>query len=219
MKKLLALLCLLLVFPAHAQVLQSGNVTPGHAAMWTAPSVIQDAGPATAGNLTELGITKNGGLPLCINTAAITGAYEEFCFTVNSSTGAFFTLQNFGGAAAMPLSATINGVTTVLFNSAGQFVAGGGGGGTPGGTNGQQQYNNAGSFGGFTMSGDMTVNTSTGLASLASTAVVPGSYTNTNITVDQMDDRTRHSSLPGPFVPSVKRNEYTRVVVTRIRAF
>ena len=38
----------------------------------------------------------------------------------------------------------------------------GGGGGTPGGTSGQVQYNNSGSFGGFTVSGDGTLNTSTG---------------------------------------------------------
>lgn len=37
-----------------------------------------------------------------------------------------------------------------------------GGGGTPGGTNGQVQFNNAGAFGGFTVSGDGTLNTSTG---------------------------------------------------------
>jgi hypothetical protein len=36
----------------------------------------------------------------------------------------------------------------------------GGGVGTPGGTNGQIQYNNAGSFGGFTPSGDCTITTS-----------------------------------------------------------
>ena len=38
-----------------------------------------------------------------------------------------------------------------------------GGGGSPGGTSGQVQYNSAGSFGGFTMSGDATLVTSTGV--------------------------------------------------------
>lgn len=38
----------------------------------------------------------------------------------------------------------------------------GGSGGTPGGTSGQIQYNNAGAFGGFTASGDVTVNSGTG---------------------------------------------------------
>lgn len=38
--------------------------------------------------------------------------------------------------------------------------------GAAGGTNGQIQYNNAGALGGFTMSGDMTVSTATGVATL-----------------------------------------------------
>jgi hypothetical protein len=40
---------------------------------------------------------------------------------------------------------------------------------TPGGTNGQIEYNNSGVFGGFTMSGDCTINTSTGVITCAKT--------------------------------------------------
>lgn len=40
-------------------------------------------------------------------------------------------------------------------------------GGTPGGTNGQIQFDNAGSFGGFTASGDATINTSTGAVTVS----------------------------------------------------
>lgn len=47
--------------------------------------------------------------------------------------------------------------------------SGGGGGGTPGGTSGQVQYNNAGSFGGFTVSGDGTLNTATGAITITKT--------------------------------------------------
>ena len=42
-------------------------------------------------------------------------------------------------------------------------VPAGGGGGSPGGTSGQIQYNNGGAFGGFTVSGDGTINTGTGV--------------------------------------------------------
>lgn len=42
------------------------------------------------------------------------------------------------------------------------ILSSGGGGGTPGGTPGQVQFNNAGAFGGFTVSGDGTLNTATG---------------------------------------------------------
>ena len=47
--------------------------------------------------------------------------------------------------------------------------SGGGGGGTPGGTSGQVQYNNAGSFAGFTMGGDCTLVTSTGVVTCTKT--------------------------------------------------
>jgi hypothetical protein len=58
------------------------------------------------------------------------------------------------------------------------------GSGSPGGTNAQIQFNNAGSFGGFTTSGDFTINTTTGVGTLANTTVTPGAYTNANVTVD-----------------------------------
>lgn len=47
----------------------------------------------------------------------------------------------------------------------------GGGGGTPGGTANQVQYNAAGSFGGFTMSGDVTLVVATGAVTIAAGAV------------------------------------------------
>ena len=43
--------------------------------------------------------------------------------------------------------------------------------GTPGGSSGQLQYNNAGAFGGFTASGDATINSATGAVTLAANAV------------------------------------------------
>src|SRR5271167_2641582 len=43
--------------------------------------------------------------------------------------------------------------------------------GVPGGSPGQIQYNNSGAFGGFTMSGDVTVNTGTGAATIQPNAV------------------------------------------------
>jgi hypothetical protein len=47
------------------------------------------------------------------------------------------------------------------------------GGGTPGGTTGQQQYNNGGTFGGFTQTGDCTTATSTGVTTCPKTGGVP----------------------------------------------
>lgn len=49
---------------------------------------------------------------------------------------------------------------------------GGGGSGSPGGANGTIQYNNAGAFGGFTLGGDGTLVTSTGVLTVTKTAGV-----------------------------------------------
>jgi len=48
--------------------------------------------------------------------------------------------------------------------------------GAPGGTSGQFQYNNGGAFGGFTMSGDATTNTTTGAFTLATVNTNVGSF-------------------------------------------
>lgn len=66
---------------------------------------------------------------------------------------------------------TMNYIIKVTSDSSG---GGGGGSTSPGGSSGQIQYNNAGSFGGFTVSGDMTVVTSTGVATIANNAVTNG---------------------------------------------
>ena len=65
-----------------------------------------------------------------------------------------------------------------------QLASSGGGSTPPGGTNGQFQINSAGSFGGVTISGALTINSS-GVATLANSGVTAGSYTSANITVDQ----------------------------------
>jgi hypothetical protein len=94
-------------------VQQSGSVTPGHAAQWITSGVVKDAGPATAGNLTELGITRNGGLPLCISTSlgAITGApYQQMCLSVSSGGAGRIDLNAFNGASQLPFIIAIGGV-------------------------------------------------------------------------------------------------------------
>lgn len=61
-----------------------------------------------------------------------------------------------GGTSGHP------GTCTTRSATAAQIVTAGGGAGTPGGSSGQLQYNNAGSFGGFTAGGDATIVPSTG---------------------------------------------------------
>jgi hypothetical protein len=92
-------------------------------------------------------ITDFTGFGLALNSGALgidtTGSTDEFCLTYEA-TGPTLQWQSCGG---------------------------GGGGGSPGGSNGDIQFNNAGSFDGFTMSGDVTVDTSTGVATIGSDAV------------------------------------------------
>lgn len=95
------------------------------------------------------------------------GAIATTLATVNSNVGSF-TSANI----------TVNGKGLIT------AAANGTGGGTPGGTSGQSQYNNAGSFGGYTVSGDATLNTSTGALTFGTVNSNVGSFTSANITVN-----------------------------------
>ena len=96
MKKILALL-LLSTSLAHAQVKQSGNITPGHPAMWTTNGVIGDGGPPSNGALSGLGWTYNG-TGACQNSAAITGAYNQLCLGTTTTGGGYLSFFNKAGA-------------------------------------------------------------------------------------------------------------------------
>lgn len=64
--------------------------------------------------------------------------------------------------------------------------------GAVGGTNGQVQYNNSGALGGFTASGDATINTGTGVVTLSNSGVTPGSYGSaTSVPVLTLDAKGR----------------------------
>ena len=78
-----------------------------------------------------------------------------------------------GGASGAGARLGIGSTNQVLTVVAGApaWAAASGGGGTPGGTSGQIQYDNGGSFGGFTMSGDATLVTSTGVITVAAGAI------------------------------------------------
>lgn len=74
------------------------------------------------------------------------------------------------GAAWTTLAGNNSGTNCFQENSSGvPSWAACGGGGTPGGSSGQTQYNNAGAFGGYTMGGDATINTGTGVLTLKNT--------------------------------------------------
>ncbi len=189
MKKLLFLLSVLCSSPALSQVKQSGTVTPGHAVQWTMNGTIQDAGPATRGTLTSLGITASGP-SFCINSDLVTSAgWQQFCFGVTTAGGGTISVQNFGTAPAKPFTVTVNGtpyqfpfttsgilgpVSTTIGhlatwnNTTGTLLADGGAVLIPGGSSGQVQINQSGVFGGIT---------NTALTALINTATasLPGS--------------------------------------------
>ena len=83
-----------------------------------------------------------------------------------SAIAASSLLGNPTSSSAVPEAITLG--TGLSFS--GTTLVSSGGGGTPGGTSGQIQYDNSGSFGGFTMSGDATLVTSTGVITVTKTS-------------------------------------------------
>ena len=104
--------------PKITPVQQTGIITPGHGVKWTATGIIADAGTAANGSFTSLGVTNNGGPGICVNSAPVTGPYNQLCFAVATNNAGTITLQNYGGASPQVLRIIVNGVV-VPFSSSG----------------------------------------------------------------------------------------------------
>jgi len=102
---------------APQAVVQSGVVTPTHAAMWTQTGIIQDAGVSTSGNLTTLGITANSGTPFCISNFKQPAARTQLCWGVSTSQ-AYLQLNSYNGAGNLPFNVILNGVSYPFPNAA-----------------------------------------------------------------------------------------------------
>jgi hypothetical protein len=186
----------LAVFPAFAQSTpyQGGPWTPGHFPQYTgrgsSNAVIMDGGGSGGGGLginpNEFGVTSyspTGSYPVassgngpngehgCLYDAPTTNptGYHYLCLDPNAAGGGLLSYGASGTAAPLPLYFDINGVTTVaggtstLIAVGSTFVTSG--------TSGQLLYDKAGVLGGLTVSGDATLNTSTGALTISSGAV------------------------------------------------
>lgn len=107
---------------------------------------------------------QNSALSSATLRANFLAAYNDIN-TLFSTTGSIFSSSQPGLA---PSTGAVD--ITHFLNASGTWtVPAGSGGSTPGGSSGQFQYNNAGSFGGFTMSGDCVTVTSTGVITCTKT--------------------------------------------------
>jgi hypothetical protein len=95
-------------FAQHTPVFQSGLINRGHGSYWITNGVIADAGPASAGNLAELGIT-NTGTPFCINDVLPSGPYHQLCEGALALGGGLVSYQAYNGAAQLPLTVSASG--------------------------------------------------------------------------------------------------------------
>jgi hypothetical protein len=160
--KALLVLALLASSGALAQAPQINDVQlrPGSSTLWGAAfntdnnQVISQYN--TAGSVVDSFCWYQG--------SSISAATKNFC---TGPTGSVFGAATGGRMGA----GTINAVE---YYKNGVVI--GGGGGTPGGSAGQIQFNDAGAFGGFTTSGDATINTGTGALTLATVNANVGTF-------------------------------------------
>lgn len=92
-------------------IVQSGNVTGGHAMSWASSGVAQDAGTSATGNISSLGVYGNGGTPFCVNSAqSSTAARVVLCMGTQLNNSAYLSLSSQNGAATVPFDLVINGI-------------------------------------------------------------------------------------------------------------
>jgi hypothetical protein len=95
-------------FAQNTPVYQSGLINRGHGSYWITNGVVGDAGPASAGNLTELGIT-NTGTPFCVNDALATGPYHQLCIGALALGGGLLNYGANNGAGQLPFTVSASG--------------------------------------------------------------------------------------------------------------
>ena len=114
-------------------------------------------------------------------------------------------LGNPTGSSAVPEAITLG----AGLSFSGTTLVSSGGGGTPGGSSGQIQYDNGGSFGGFTMSGDATLVTSTGVITIGSGAISTGKIAASAVTYSRIQNESASTILGNPTGSAAAPSEIT----------
>lgn len=94
---------------------QSGSVTAGHLAVWTADGVLQDSGGTSTPTLTLLPLINSGTWLSALNAPA-SGSYSQYTETFTSST-LIEDLEPHGGASALVMARMVNGNTITTWNT------------------------------------------------------------------------------------------------------
>jgi hypothetical protein len=103
------------------------------------------------------------------NTGAAANASDLTTAQVVAMLPAFVASGASHAPGLVPDPGATAGATRYLREDGTWFTPAGGGGGAPGGAAGQVQFNSAGIFGGFTVGGDATLDTSTGILTTGAT--------------------------------------------------
>src|SRR6185369_7246553 len=126
-------------------------------------------------------LTSASGLPSASSTytlgvfpAADATAPPIVLLRVSNRSGTTVTVAAEGTDTSAPSGSVVVAVESAL--AIATYVSEHAGSTSPGGSSGQIQYNNSNAFGGFTASGDATINTGTGAVTLAASGVSAATY-------------------------------------------
>jgi len=144
----------------HTGALTSGQLVFGNGTDDIAVGDLSGDVSTSGAGVTTIGANK-------VTTTTINNAAVTLAKIANAAANSKLLGSGAAGAGAAYTELTLG----ANLSMSGTTLNATGGGGTPGGSSGDIQYNNAGVFGGFTMSGDVTVVTSTGVATIANNAV------------------------------------------------
>lgn len=171
----------------------------------------------TTGTLSTSGVLRASNNLSDVSSAS-TSATNIGLGTGNSPSFTGLTLSGISGSTQC-LHVNSSGVVSGIGSDCG---SGGGGSTPPGGTNGQIQFNNSGSFGGFTASGDATVNTTTGAVTVSKsggTAFGTAAFDNTGTSGATIPLQNANATFSGQTSFAVQYTGSTSVPTNYIQAY